>query len=517
MSRSALKTLAFILTVLIVIVLFAGLDDLPRSVRAQIQGERTALAAAQKQVQAARDEVGQNLRSDPALFQAVASSRAWPGDLDRAAGGLQSAAGDVAELSRIVKANRKQDRQRAEALLAHERGLRTSALAAATAVQQDAAHWIDFKQHLPAALQEMERQHAAIDAVDLAPVAASAQRAAADWPDKKSDLEARLASLNAMVAQSDQAWQSSAEARRQAGAGDAAAVPVVAGVADILRTNANSLPGKATELKALSGQVYNSWDQVLVDMEESGRGADRSYRQKIRTIQTRVANAAAKDGQVTSDEKWVTVSATAYAGEKNDLGMSIAHKAAGKYDSEAERVAQPAGFAYMASPAQGSNQYGRWEHRDGRDFWVFYGQYALLRDLLFNRDYRPLDRRDYDGYRTSRDRGQTYYGQDEARGAPKYGSQGTATQERYSGSTYAKGGGFRDSKFASKSGSYRDSQYASPSARQPGGDSSPRRFGKSSRPEGSYEAPPPRSYRPSPRPSYRPPMRSPGRSFGRRR
>jgi len=50
-------------------------------------------------------------------------------------------------------------------------------------------------------------------------------------------------------------------------------------------------------------------------------------------------------------------------------------------------VAQPAGFAYVAPPSQGSNQYGYWEHRGGGDFWVFYGQYALLRDLLFNRQY----------------------------------------------------------------------------------------------------------------------------------
>jgi hypothetical protein len=162
----------------------------------------------------------------------------------------------------------------------------------------------------------------------------------------------------------------------------------------------------------------------------------------------------------------------------------------------------------MAPPGE-RNQYGYWDHHDGRDFWVFYGEYALMRDLLFNHSYRPIDRYDWYGYRTYQQRGQTYYGRDEEGGASRYGSQGTATQERYSGSTFAKGGGFKDSRYASKSGSYRNTPFASPSAREPGGDSAPRRFGRTEEPK--FHAPSPR---PTPRPSFRPP--SVGRRFGRR-
>jgi hypothetical protein len=171
----------------------------------------------------------------------------------------------------------------------------------------------------------------------------------------------------------------------------------------------------------------------------------------------------------------------------------------------------------MAPPGQ-RNQYGYWEQRNGQDFWVFYGQYALMRDLLFNRDYRPLDRGDWDGYRTQQSRGQTYYGQDSATSAPKYGTQGSATQDRYAGSTFSKSGGFKDSQYATKSGGYRDSKYASPGARTPGGDSAPRSFGSGSRPEERNAVPAPSrpSYRPPsrPAPSYRPP--SAPRRFGRR-
>jgi hypothetical protein len=186
----------------------------------------------------------------------------------------------------------------------------------------------------------------------------------------------------------------------------------------------------------------------------------------------------------------------------------VEHKPAGKYDSEADRVAQPAGFAYMAPLSQGSNQYGQWQHSGGRDFWVFYGQYALMRDLLFNHDYRPIDRGDWEGYRGSQTRGQTYYGNDGGAGQ-KYGTQGSATQQTYSGSSYAKKGGFKDSTFASKSGSFRDSPYATPSSRQPGG-SAPRSFGSNSRPT------PAPSFRPTPAPrSFRMPSGA-GRRFGRR-
>ncbi len=161
---------------------------------------------------------------------------------------------------------------------------------------------------------------------------------------------------------------------------------------------------------------------------------------------------------------------------RNDLGMAIEHKGAGKYDSESERVAQPAGFAYMAPPGQ-SNQYGYWEHGSGgNSFWVFYGQYALMRDLLFHGGYHPIDYGEWRDYRTYQQTGRTYYGRDAVNSLPKYGTQGTATADRYSGSSYGKSGGFRNSQFASKSGSYRDSHFATPNAGNPNADHSPKAF-----------------------------------------
>jgi hypothetical protein len=512
MSRSSLKILAILLGVLMVVVYFAGLDNLPRGIRSQIDSERTALTAAQTQLRSAQDEVLRNLQTEADLFRGVSASKTWPEQLSKDLGDLQLAAHEMEQLTALQKQNRRQDREKAEALLARTRALRNGAISQAAAIQKDEAHWLDVKRHLPEEVRQMERDYAAIHNFDLGSISAATQRAAADWPEKQADLNSRLTKLRETVAQGDSLWQSTAEARRMAAANDLVHLNIggFIAAADWLQNSAAALPNQATELKSLDSQVYNAWDKVLVDMEVRGG----TPQQKLRTVQTHFADSSAKSGEISSDEKWVEVSPAAFNAAKNNLGMSIAHKAAGKYDIEAERVPQPAGFAYMAPPSQGSNQYGYWQHRDGRDFWVFYAQYALLRDLLFNNRYQPIDRYDWEGYRTYQSRRETYYGDrgssngTATASAPRYGTQGSTTQERYSGSKFSQGGGFRDSKYASKSGSYSDSKYATP-----GGDRTPKQFGSGNRPPEERRASPPPS-RPLPRPMSRP--SSPPRRFGRR-
>lgn len=517
MSRHQLRFAAVVLTVLIVVVAASALDRLPGSLRGQIDAERSALTAAQSQLGAVRSQVAGQAQAAPDLFGALPFGQQWPDRIGQAASELHSAANDVDDLTRLEKRNRRSDKQEVETLLAREKKFRAQALADATGVRNDAAHWVDASSHLPEQIPGMERNYQAIHGFDLGPVTAAVERAGTDWPEKKPDLEARLASERALVTQAEALWQSTADARRQAAAGKltGAGAAALLGFEDSLQTSAADLPKKADELNTLGSQLYTSWDKMLVDMQARGDGNAREYDQRIRTVRTRLADAAAQTGEVTSDEQWTIVPRTTYDAMRNDLGMAIEHKPAGKYDYEAEHVAQPAGMAYVAPPAQGSNQYGYWDHRDGRDFWVFYGQYALLRDLLSNHDYRPFDRYEWEDYRSYHSRGQTYYGHDSSSDAPKYGSQGTATQNRYSSSNYAQSGGFRDSKYANKSGNYRSSQYASPSVSDPNADRSPKTFGHAAPPSQPRAAPPARTYHPAPTPS-RPPSRSPGRSFGRK-
>ena len=509
MSRSGLKFLAGAIVAMMVWVWVARLDSLPRDLRNRIDAEHKELAAATTRFHAAQDEVLRDLQTQADLFHGIAGSQQWPDQLSQSLGNLDYASHDMDQLDQIRRADHRNQQQQAQTLLAQEQGLRTKALDAALAIRKEAAHWVDLKEHLPEAVAAMDRNEQTLSQFDASSLAAFVQHTETDWPDKKADLEGRLASLQKEVADGQAAFQKSADARKQAAAGDTAHVDygTLFGAADELHNAAADVTAKSAEIRTLGGQLYDSWDKVLVDMEVRRHFTGKTWDQRIRTVRTHYADATQRDGQTTSDEQWVDVPEATYDSDKNDLGMAIAHKAAGKYDSEAERVAQPAGFAYVAPVSVGHNQYGYWDHSGGRDFWVFYGQYALLRDLLFNHDYRPLDRYEWEGYRDYWSRGRTYYGRDPSSGdAPRYGTQGTSTQTRYSGSTFAKSGGFKDSQYASKSGNYRDSRYASPNARNPNADHSPQHFGSGSSPR-------PMSRPSSPRPSYRPP--SGARRFGR--
>jgi hypothetical protein len=488
MSRTTLKWLAVILTVLIIVVAIQAFDTLPGALRKQIAAERATFQSAQTQVKGAQDETGRMVQADPDLFRALPFSQQWRSRFDQASGVLQSAGRDLDELTRLEKKGHYSDRHRAEKLLAGERGLRTNAVGQATAIRGEAARYVERKRHLPEELQAAEASYKTIRAFNLAPVATAVQKAQNDWPGKRDDLATRLGVLTGTVSQSEGLWQAANAARQRQDYG------ALFAASDALQASAAALPGQDAELQALTGQLYDSWDKLLVDMEVRGRGKARAYNQKIRTVKNHA-------GTATSDERWIDVSPATYQALERNLGMAIEHKAAGKYDSEAERVAQPAGFAYMAPPGQ-RNQYGYWENRGGQSFWVFYGQYALMRDLLFNHRYYPPSSGQWEEYRTYRGRGQSYYGRD-------YGTGGTATQERYSGSTFGKSGGFKDSHYASKGGSYGSSRYASK-----GGDSAPKAFGRRSRPDEPRHAAPPSS---SPSRSYRPaPSRSPSSGGGRR-
>ncbi|HUE02035.1 MAG TPA: hypothetical protein VMR62_20870 [Bryobacteraceae bacterium] len=499
MSRRGLEILAVILAFLIVIVLFAGFDNLPRKLRADIAAEEQQLPQTQKQFQTTQDEVTSDLTSDPELFRAHDMNTAFPERFRIASGELQGAQRDAAALLKFLKANRRQDAPQAEKLLAEERSLRAAALNEATAVETEAAHWVDMKRNLPTELRQMEADHQTLQHWDFAPITATVTRAEADWPQKKSDLDTRLTALRAIPTDAEQSWQSSDGMRRKAEANDLAGLDYAGllGSAETLHTNVTTLPARTQELQSLTGQLYTSWDKILVDLRDRKSGGTRDYEEEVRTVKTTFPDAAGKDGTTTSNESWVEVARDTYRARGDNIGMSIEHKPVGKYDNEVDEVAEPAGFAYMA-PVGERNQYGYWDHSGGGNFWIWYGQYSLLRDLLWGHSYRPIPGYEWESYRTARSSGQTYYGRDAAAGVPKYGTHGTFTQQHYA-----------DSRYVRSSGGYNSSKYASGSLRQ-GESGAGHSFGSGSKPSPGFK---PKSS-PGFHPSFRPP--SGGRSFGRR-
>ncbi len=356
-----------------------------------------------------------------------------------------------------------------------------------------------MKRNLPTELRQMEADHQTLQHWDFAPVTAAVTRAEADWPPKKSDLDTRLTALRAIPTDAEQSWQSSDAMRRKAEANDLAGLDYAGllGSAETLHTDVTTLPARTQELQSLTGQLYTSWDKILVDLRDRKSGGARDYEEEVRTVKTTFPDAAGKDGTTTSNESWVEVARDTYRAREDNIGMSIEHKPVGKYDNEVDEVAEPAGFAYMA-PVGERNQYGYWDHSGGGNFWIWYGQYALLRDLLWGHSYRPIPGYEWESYRTARSSGQTYYGRDEGAGVPKYGTHGTFTQQHYA-----------DSRYVRSSGGYSGSKYASGSLRQ-GESGAGHSFGSGSKPSPGFK---PKSS-PGFHPSFRPP--SGGRSFGRR-
>jgi hypothetical protein len=520
MTKPQLRVLAIVLSGLILVVLFAGLDDLPRRQRAEIASEQQSLATAGKQLQKAREEVAADLRAEPDLFRVRAMDSTLPARLTRAESSLRTAEQDMRTLAGFAKANRRADRDKVERLLREEKSLRANAVDEASAVASEARRWLDLKNHLPEQVAQMQRDYQAVRAADLLKVTAVVQKAENDWPEKKSDLESKLVAVTTLPAQAEAQWQGSSEMRRKVASNDLAGLDYSAliGSADALHQESQALPQKTKELEDQSGQLYDAWDKILVDLDVARGGDQRYYKEKLRTVRTHFADVAAKKSETSTDERWVEVSPAQYHAVEHDLGMAIEHKSAGKYDSEAERVAQPAGFAYVAPPAQGSNQYGYWDHRGSQSFWVWFPQYLILRDLLYNRYYPPLTAGEYYDYHSTWSRGRTYYGYEQSGGTsvPKYGTSGTHTQQRYGDSTYSRSGGYKDSRYANQGGGYKGSRYESGSSRS-GESAEPRTFGRqgdSSRP-GSPSGPrgwsghSPGGSRPSPRSAP-----SGGRSFG---
>ncbi|HEX4136788.1 MAG TPA: hypothetical protein VHY84_19415 [Bryobacteraceae bacterium] len=494
--------------------LLVSCDTLPRALRNQIASEKENLRQTEGQLQHSADTVRDDLAHSPDLFRGTPVATAWPSRLQSARASLDRAKGDMQQLDRVS------DPRRAEALLSEERGLRQSVARDAESVESDANSWLDFERNVPHYLTAMLREYDDIHGFDLTPVAAIVQKAEQDWPAKKAVLDGRLAALRQSSDSAETQWRATESARQAATAGTAAgpAIATLIQANDVLQHDDNQLKHDADQLRAECGQLYDSWDKILADLEVAHRGSDMVYSEKISTVRIHYIDVAAKKTETSTDNKWVDVSAPTYRTVENDLGMTIAHKDAGLFDSEAQNNVQPPGFAYIASPSVGSNQYGYWSHDAGHSVWTWLPEYLVMRELLWGHRYQPIYVNEYNGYQSALRSGRVYYGQETPNSPPKYGSHGTFTAQRYAGSRYVQSGGYAGSGYASNraAGTSRPESGFLPSSPRstPGeGSSAGKRFGGSSNGErfGSNRGSGQRfgSSRPSPR--------MPGRSFGHRR
>jgi phage terminase Nu1 subunit (DNA packaging protein) len=459
-----------------VMLLISCAGGLPPSLQREINDQAARLSSDEHELQQSRDTVQQELAQSPDLFAGQPETDQWMANYGIARTKLASAKADAQQLAHV------KNEAVARRLLADERGLREAAETTWKAQEAAAGRWLAFQRNLPTSLENMNREYQAIHTADLTQLQKTIAQAEKDWPAKSSDLETRLAALRAIPQKADAEWTATAAARQDAAAGKAGGRQVAALIEtdDLLSQQAKTLSTAPADVRALCAQLYDTWDKILTDLDESHYGGDPLYRERLKTVRTHYIDVAAKKTETHSEEHWTNVSEASFHAVQNDMGMAIAHKDAGHFDSEATTIPQPPGYSYIASPEQGSNQYGYWTHNTGGpSVWTWLPEYLILRELLWNHDYHPVVVGDYGAYRMAQRSGTSYYGQQTPNSPPKYGSHGTFTQTHYANSRYVQSGGFNGSAYASR-GSSPAAAHSNPSWQGNNESGAGKRFGRQS-------------------------------------
>ena len=494
MDRSTLKALAIGLVALFVVILIAGLNsggisDHTRSIAAR---EVRQLDQSRREIAQARASIDKALGSYASVFSDTVRAN-WKSRLQ--AVDEQLAAADTAsqETLKLLNAN---DESEEAAILNKVNAIRAQRFAATAAIGEMATaakERIRFADDRPKILAELERAHAATQGTDIASLRQQVASATSRWPAKKSDLEARLIRLDQVLAAADQAL---ATARKQSEVftsdPDGADIEAFLAADRLLREHEKNALAVQSRIPRLIAQLDVSWDEILVDMRIADSGSYQFFH-KIKRIITPAA--AAQDDQALepkTTEREITVDKRSFEANEKNLGMVLRHKAAGKYDSEAESRVQPPGFAYMA-PKGERNRYGYWDsRRGGGSFWVWYGQYSLMRDLFYGPRYGPIYYSSWNSWHGSYRAGRPWYGSSPA--TPRWGSSGSFASSRYASSSYKRNSGYTGNQWRSSGNSFRTSRYSGSSRT---GRSTSRRPSSSSSSRGGY-----RSFRSSGSRSY---------------
>ena len=256
-----------------------------------------------------------------------------------------------------------------------------------------------------ALLKEQKSRQAITNATLLAEVS----QGQVDYPEMSERLQARLDTLTAQAAMA-----TSAATALQAAAQAQPVKYVEAGeIADRIQRNAKAVNDGVVTLRSDIASLGTSTDRILVDMKSENGNCAHKYRYV--------------EGGLARQTSWVPVTCAEYNAHVDHLGMAIYSKPEGTFKSEAVTVAHPPGYTYI-----GNTRYGRWDARPDGRYWVWYGQYALTRDLLWGAGgYQPVRNRTWSSYRTSVKSRKPYFG-----ATKQYGTNGTLAKTKYQSSAF---------------------------------------------------------------------------------
>ncbi len=467
MNRRSLGALALVIIILMIVVATAGLDHLPRGLQHSLATAAASLEQQRAEFNHDRDFIHQAIAAEPVLFRSKASEFDQRLDQDKTC--LASASAELATLQQLGKQNRRSDAARVESELAKFNSQRKGCRQGATRVRTEAERWITYKRELPQRLGAMRSAYDALHAFDVDAALMSAKKAELDWPAKRDDIETRASQLKDLKKQGEQAWDSSAPLRAQAEAQNLSNFDYGTFFQDADRVEeaARQLSAGAGGVDQLVGQLYTSWDKLVLDVDDN-----HGLREKVRIVKTKYKDSTLAAGEASSEERWEEAEGARKRDVEKSVGMVVARKPAGKYDSEVERVVQPPAIAYVAPPGQ-SNSYGSWQN----GVWSWLPQYLMMSHLL-NASRGPITAPDYEGYYLARRRGEIFYGRGNgnqwwhsSRTAPSSGSSSPGSPTgfyRERPKTFGSGGGYSGSQYQNR-GSYSGSKYQPRGGFSPGG------------------------------------------------
>ncbi|MDJ0762739.1 MAG: hypothetical protein QNJ97_07085 [Myxococcota bacterium] len=453
-KKSNLYLAGAAVTVVLIVALIAG-GGLNEKTRALLDAE---LAAFDQNVQGAAQlerSTREYLKKDPSLFTDVKAD--WESKLAQAQTHFNAAKASLSQASEAASQDNDDLKDKIDAAIQSAKAFSTEGLAVVTTVASRARDRAMFKQNRAQRVADTERRYLEIATVDLADIKAQVARASIDWPAKKPQLDGYLALVADVPQTASTLWQQVQQ--ETAKPNDQIHWAPLIGSVEKLDALYDRFKRDVKVVPSLCKQLYTSWDKILEDMEIE-EGTEVAFYHTYRMVTVTIVDMATRESTSTNTSQREKITRDVYEKTKGYLGMALASKPAGKFDSEATSVAQPPGYAYMCPPSQNGNQYGSWQRGSGgSSFWVWYGQYAFLSSLLWGARGTTIFGRHYNDYRGHAARGKTYYGRDQF-GKQRYGSVGTATRQRYGAkSKYLRSGGYARSKYVRSGGTYRGSRY----------------------------------------------------------
>ena len=164
---------------------------------------------------------------------------------------------------------------------------------------------------------------------------------------------------------------------------------------------------------------YPEYSLIVDDTRIEDHSFFPDYALRFQVLTASGQRVAGRDTMVYQERRtdWMEVGEKTFYRYENYVGMVVASKSLDGRRTSTNQ-AHPPGYQYVGNP-----QYGSW---GGGGFWQFYGQYALMSNLMGG-GWR-VGRGDWEGYRRNRAGGRPYYGPVQG-GRTAFGSRGSQTQK----------------------------------------------------------------------------------------